>query len=1122
MTSVEAQERLANSLQLESLGISDSQKEASQLMAVRNDRDNSVDAPAGDDSKILVADAIDSINDTERAAKHDERRSENEQEVIILENDIKDECNESKADCAKDIEKLDTLSSVLENGSKISKSDGAKETTVRSGTSLKRKQRNTVTQEADSLSEEHNPRSKRKKKSANDKFCWRCHKESVEAHCSACPRSWHRRCIGMPRAPIQNWICGDCAAILRAENAETRSTAMAQLSVDQLCLLLKHVVERMREYPGSEPFWKPVELSEAPNYLHYVVKPMDLSLLESNVRAKLYGSTDAFMADAKWIQHNCIVFNTCGGVYTDTSKLTNAAKQIIKLARQEVSEIEACPDCYAHGRNLPRPQPSWFIEPCHRPHPLVWAKLKGFPFWPAKAMPRINSQGFVDVRFFGEHDRAWVPPRDLYLYSEEPPVPLPRKRKLDMEECVREITRHCRKLELVFGQFKFAPPKVQYNPHDPTQIKLLLPNYDPLCSNGCASSQFPGPKKKPFVKKRLHVKDKSQSDSERADNSDNESKSFADLDASIEQSKVEEDPQANPQVDEPENSSQNQLQLLSITRERDARSDPPPKSNDESTTGERTSKGGTKSDKHLANAKLAKKEDAKPGTSKSTDANSTAESDTAKDDPVESNVALLEQNNNSEKVVDDGKSMEKSRKQAATSLGKHSTVGDGPMTVMLKNESSLLRINVNKGDAANQNLPSPLRSGSKGAKTAGKVYKPKTRMVDKVNAEKALRSIVNNQTQKSIKAEPTISVIQTNPASLKDTLNNSNDSKAISSPSSMSGSKTQADILDASTLKKSPTDQSVALLFVVNNGTPDSTKKPIDGLSAVEKVEKIEKTECTESAEKIGKEKEKGGGVPETQQPPGDTPHQKKESKARKSFPNKARTCPPLAVVSHSSASLLSNLGESIVYVPAQQTGNSIEYQMLPPEAGPLSARLYHGAQDLARKMAQLMEEAYKEVAQQNQICEYATSDNHQATVHFLRLQIERMRWQHQQQIAELKHNTDRILREMKASLEAERLRAIEETRREAEEEKLRSIEEIKRKQWCAMCGREALFYCCWNTAYCDYPCQQSHWPMHMRTCAQKPSFTIVTSSAANSNQQQVMPRLMINTQHASANVWRA
>ena len=37
----------------------------------------------------------------------------------------------------------------------------------------------------------------------------------------------------------------------------------------------------------------------------------------------------------------------------------------------------------------------------------------------------------------------------------------------------------------------------------------------------------------------------------------------------------------------------------------------------------------------------------------------------------------------------------------------------------------------------------------------------------------------------------------------------------------------------------------------------------------------------------------------------------------------------------------------------------------------------------------------------------------------------------------------------------------------------------------CANCGKEAMFYCCWNTSYCDYPCQQSHWPKHMTTCTQ-------------------------------------
>lgn len=110
----------------------------------------------------------------------------------------------------------------------------------------------------------------------------------------------------------------------------------------------------------------------------------------------------------------------------------------------------------------------------------------------------------------------------------------------------------------------------------------------------------------------------------------------------------------------------------------------------------------------------------------------------------------------------------------------------------------------------------------------------------------------------------------------------------------------------------------------------------------------------------------------------------------------------------------------------------------------------------------------------------------------------------------------------MRASLEAEKLRALEEARKEAEEEKLRCIEETKRKQWCAKCGREALFYCCWNTAYCDYPCQQSHWPIHMETCSQQSSYTTLASSDANSSAQQVMPKLVLNAHQATWSVRRA
>jgi hypothetical protein len=69
-------------------------------------------------------------------------------------------------------------------------------------------------------------------------------------------------------------------------------------------------------------------------------------------------------------------------------------------------------------------------------------------------------------------------------------------------------------------------------------------------------------------------------------------------------------------------------------------------------------------------------------------------------------------------------------------------------------------------------------------------------------------------------------------------------------------------------------------------------------------------------------------------------------------------------------------------------------------------------------------------------------------------------------------HFADLIVMEMRASMESERQRVVAETIRQCELEKQRAVEETKKKQWCTNCGKEALFYCCWNTSYCDYPCQ--------------------------------------------------
>lgn len=73
----------------------------------------------------------------------------------------------------------------------------------------------------------------------------------------------------------------------------------------------------------------------------------------------------------------------------------------------------------------------------------------------------------------------------------------------------------------------------------------------------------------------------------------------------------------------------------------------------------------------------------------------------------------------------------------------------------------------------------------------------------------------------------------------------------------------------------------------------------------------------------------------------------------------------------------------------------------------------------------------------------------------------------------------------MRQSLEQERDRLIAEVKKQLELEKQQAVDETKKKQWCANCKKEAIFYCCWNTSYCDYPCQQAHWPEHMKSCTQ-------------------------------------
>lgn len=184
---------------------------------------------------------------------------------------------------------------------------------------------------------------------------------------------------------------------------------------------------------------------------------------------------------------------------------------------------------------------------------------------------------------------------------------------------------------------------------------------------------------------------------------------------------------------------------------------------------------------------------------------------------------------------------------------------------------------------------------------------------------------------------------------------------------------------------------------------------------------------------------------------------------------------------------MMSGSGPGMMVPPRVAAGPPPRH--LPPEAGPLSAQLHKHSQKLAEVMRATLEDVLGGLVM---------TGTPEARVAALQLELERTNWRHQQELAEVRHNADVMLVEMRANLEAEKQRAIEEVKRQTEQqmiearrqmerqmverlsevrrqmeaEKQRAVEETKRKQWCANCGKEALFFCCWNTSYCDYPCQ--------------------------------------------------
>uniref|UniRef100_A0A3Q3JLW3 Zinc finger, MYND-type containing 11 n=1 Tax=Monopterus albus TaxID=43700 RepID=A0A3Q3JLW3_MONAL len=175
------------------------------------------------------------------------------------------------------------------------------------------------------------------------------------------------------------------------------------LNKQEMCKYLRFIVQRMKE--RAVDLNKKGKDTKHPMYRRLIHTALDVSNIHevTNLSEGKYKSFEEFKADAQLIVHNTAILY---GVHSDQAEI---ARLLFSDTCHELNELLLCKNCFYLSNARPD---NWFCYPCSPSHDLVWAKMKGFGYWPAKVLQREDNQ--VDVRFFGhQHQRAWIPSENI-------------------------------------------------------------------------------------------------------------------------------------------------------------------------------------------------------------------------------------------------------------------------------------------------------------------------------------------------------------------------------------------------------------------------------------------------------------------------------------------------------------------------------------------------------------------------------------------------------------------------------------------------------------------------------------------------------------------------------------
>ncbi|XP_055606702.1 zinc finger MYND domain-containing protein 11 [Uranotaenia lowii] len=265
------------------------------------------------------------------------------------------------------------------------------------------------------------------------------------------------------------------------------------LGKEEMNYLLKFVVNEYKSWLPEDTY-SPTRLFNHRPHVAEIVDNLELSkkllirspltveIIRQKVEEVKYETLEQFSSDVLDVAHNVAI------IHGANSLEFNAVMYFVTDCLYDLHEIRQCPDCFRHSNE--KAEADWFARPCVTRHELVFAKQKGYQYWPAKVI-RVQNKKY-DVRFFGDrHTRAVIDASNVKPIDSDFQSLKINPKQRGFHKAMEELHKH---------QALITLPKdyYAYGSHNVTPAELIQPGscYKPVYSPPVVATKSKGKKRR--------------------------------------------------------------------------------------------------------------------------------------------------------------------------------------------------------------------------------------------------------------------------------------------------------------------------------------------------------------------------------------------------------------------------------------------------------------------------------------------------------------------------------------------------------------------------------------------------------------------------------------------------